>query len=193
MYPIIQTDDAGVQNINVVSPIDSFTEAVKQIDTDHAYIHEGKFFEAFFNETLATAATVIITFTTPADKYIHYRNEKINTSGDKITVELFESAVISTGGTAFTPINHNRVTAATSTVSILRAPTLATAGDGNLIAQSYIGGGTGTGGNRSGSETTNVNEYILKRSTTYVIKITNGSAAANIVQINPVWYEEDMG
>jgi hypothetical protein len=175
----------------IASPIERATKGVKIIDSDHGYIHDGDFYEAFFNETIATGASVLITITTPDDLYVHYRNEKINTSGDKIKVELFEDATIASGGTAFTPINHNRVTTKISKVSVVRAPTLVTGADGSLIAQTFIGGGTGLGGNRNGAETVQTNEYILKQSCTYVVKITNDSAASNVVQLNPTWYEEE--
>ena len=182
-------DNAGY--VDIKEPIERVTEALKQIDTDHAYIHEGLFYEAFLQFTLATTDTKYISLETPDTLYIHYRNEKVVSSADKVTVELFEDAVLNAtpGGTALTPYNHNRLTTHTSGMTVIDAPTVDT--EGTKIAQSFIGGGTGVGGARQGDDTSQANEWVLKRDTTYLIKITNDSTVDNTIQVNPVWYEEE--
>jgi hypothetical protein len=188
------SDLPGWQNFNTklvdVSPIERVTGGRPVIPTDHQYIHEGILFTAFNQFTLAGSAVGRIVLETPSTKYVHYRNEKISTSGDKVTVELFEAPTVTAEtGTALTPINHNRITTITAHVTALVDPTVTA--EGTKISQSFIGGGTGTGQARNGSDTSQENEIVLKKSTKYLIKITNGSANSNIIQVNPLWYEEE--
>jgi hypothetical protein len=165
------------------------TEGLRGIDTDHSYIHEGILFTAFNQFTLDAAGVGRIVLTTPADKYIHYRNEKVSTSGDKVTIELFEAPTVTAAtGTAVTPINQNRICGIVARVGVLIDPTVTA--EGTKIGQAFIGGGTGTGQARSGADTAQNNEIVLKRSTQYLVKITNGSSNSNIIQVNPIWYEE---
>lgn len=56
--------------------------------------------------------------------------------------------------------------------------------------RSVVFGSTGVGGNRIGGEHTAANEWVLKPSTKYVGKLTNGSSGSNDVSIQMLWYEE---
>lgn len=166
------------------------TKSLKSITTDHAYIHEGKLFIALTQNTLATGTSRYISIVTPSNgKYIHYRNERVQTSADNVTIELFEDATVTADtGDEITPINHNRISSNVSTVTVRDGATVTD--EGTLISQTFVGGGTGTGQARSGEETSEANEIILKRDATYVVKLTNGSSSDNIIQCNPLWYEE---
>lgn len=175
--------------------IERVTKAVKQIDNDHAYIHKGGLFSVFIRNTLATNVDRYISIVTPNGndaKYVHYRNERVMSSGDKVSIELFEDATVEADtGTEKTPINHRRVNSHNPTVTVRDGVTVTN--EGTLINQSFIGGGTGQGQARSGEETSDKNEYILKQGATYIVKITNLSDADNVIQCNPLWYEEDEG
>ena len=189
----IQTTTNG--NISNISTLlgetqDRVTQGIRQIDTDHAYIHDSKLFECFFKFTLATTATRYISIKTPEVLYIHYRKEKVVSSADKVTIEFFENAVLDAvpGGTLFTPVNHNRINGNASTVEVRDAPTVTT--EGTKIFQSFIGGGTGQGQARTGDDLGQKSEIVLKRNAIYLIKIINSSSTDNIIQCNPTWYEE---
>jgi len=180
---------ARVNISNEIPMLERVTHSLPSIATDHEYIHEGIFFQCSLKFTLSAAGTRIIVLTTPADKYIHYRNERLATSGDKLTIELYEGPTVTAEtGTPVTCYNHNRLSTITADMAVLVAPTVTV--DGTLLSTAFIGGGTGTGSSRSGAELTDGNEWVLKRSTKYMLKITNGSSADNIVCVNPVWYEE---
>ena len=179
--------------INFADSTERLTKAIRTIETEHSYIHEGIFFESYNKFTLAAAATRLVTMKTPAAKYLHYRPTNLTTSADKITVEFFEGATVTAAtGTAAIPSNHNRNSALASGVTLLDAPTVTA--NGTKFAQVYIPGATGTGGTRSGASAGVSNsEWVLKPNTTYMIKVTNGSSGANDIQVNFQWYEEDMG
>lgn len=171
-------------------PTESVTSAVKQITVEHSNIHNGLFFEYPLKVDIAAGESYNISLKTPSSKYIHYRNEKLACSADKLTIGLQELPTI-IGGTTVTAINHSRVSSNTSTMVIKTGVTISTAG--TTISIGYIGGGTGTGGNRSGGETSQENEYVLKTNSTYAVTIINNSSTSNTVVVSPQWYEENSG
>ena len=169
--------------------VERVTDGIRSIEVDHAYIHDGKFFESSIEFDLAAAAVGLIVIHTPVEHYIHYRNEKVSCSADKLTIELYEAPTVTeVTGDEVIPYNHNRTTSVVSQSTVLKNPTVTE--NGALILKTFLGGGTGTGSNRSGSETSSQSEWVLKRDTKYLIRVVNGSSANNLVQINPVWYEE---
>lgn len=183
----------GWENFGVkltdLNPIERVTGGRSVIDTDHKAIHDSIRFKVFKKFTLNSNATAYISLKTPADRFIHYRKEKVSTSADKVDIELFENAVIADGtGTVFIPVNHDRITPKFSMVTVKIDPTVTN--EGTKIDESFIGGGTGTGSARTGSETAQDEEIVLNKNTTYLVKITNGSSTQNIVQVKPSWYEE---
>jgi hypothetical protein len=164
------------------------TSAVRTIDTEHSYIHEGIMFSTFKSISMTAGGTSKVQLQTPASKYIHWRPSNIATRGDNVTVTLYEDSSAATAGGTMTAYNRARVSTATSTVTILSSATVTT--NGTAIDAAYIGGGTGTGGTRSGSETGEKNEIVMKQSTNYTIVVENGSTAANTVFLKLQWYEE---
>ena len=179
--------------VNLAEASERITSAIRTIETEHSYIHDGIFFESYNKFTLSASATRLITLKTPAAKYLHYRPTGLVTSADKVTIEFFEGATVTPAtGTAATPSNHNRSSALTSGVTLLDAPTVTA--NGTKFAQVYIPGATGTGGTRTGqSAGTSGSEWVLKPNTQYMIKVTNGSSGSNDIQVNFQWYEETAG
>ena len=176
-----------------VTAIERITGAFRTIETEHAYIHEGIFYESYNKFTLAAGAKRVVTIKAPVGKYLHYRPTNLVTSADKVTIEFYEGATVTAEtGTAVTPSNHNRNSTLTSGVTLLDAPTVTA--DGTKFAQVYIPGATGTGGTRTGASAGLSNsEWVLKPNTVYMIRVTNGSSGSNDIQINFEWYEESLG
>jgi hypothetical protein len=172
--------------------IERVTNGIKSIDSDHAYIHEGMFFQ-YDNVFIlaATTGTRYIAMLTPEEKYVHFRFSNIISSADKLTIEFFEGATITPEtGTPIIPNNHNRVSSKVSGCTILDNATVTN--DGIKLDQYYIAGATGVGGTVSGSQLgQRSNEWILKQNTWYVYKFSNASSSQNIVNTNTFWYEED--
>ena len=179
--------------INFADASERLTSAIRTIETEHAYIHEGIFYESYNKFTLAAGAKRVVTIKSPVGKYLHYRPTNLVTSADKVTIEFYEGATVTAEtGTAVTPSNHDRNSALTSGVTLLDAPTVTA--DGTKFAQVYIPGATGTGGTRTGqSAGTSGSEWVLKPNTVYLIRVTNGSSGSNDIQVNFQWYEESMG
>ena len=176
-----------------VTAIERITGAFRTIETEHAYIHEGIFYESYNKFTLAAGAKRVVTIKPAAGTYLHYRPTNLVTSADKVTIEFYEGATVTAAtGTAATPSNHNRNSTLASKVTLLDAPTVTA--DGTKFAQVYIPGATGLGGTRTGASAGVSNsEWVLKPNTVYMIRVTNGSSGSNDIQVNFQWYEESMG
>jgi hypothetical protein len=182
-----------LQDNNIVSNIiELVTGAVKGIDSDHSYIHEGRLYQSDITQSLsATNGTYAISIKTAEDGYTHYRPSTIIASADKLTVSLYEGATV-TGGTDLDATNHNRLSANISGNTLKKGVTVTDAG--TLLEQVYLAGTVGTGQLRSGSSLgAGINEWVLKQDTTYLIQLSNASDSANIVHMNIFWYEEDKG
>jgi hypothetical protein len=169
------------------------TNAVKCISTDHALIHEGILFYAYSKTDIAAGGTLKFTFTTPSvasGKYVHFRPSAIATSGDKLTMTMTEVPTSISGGSAMVAYNRNRISTITALSTLKTGVTLTESA--TVVDISFIGGGTGVGGAKSGSETGESDEIILKQATVYSIVLANGSSATNTVFLKLKWYEEDM-
>lgn len=178
--------------IQVEDGYDRFTGSRKAMTSDHSYIHDGLLFETFYKASVNAAANMDISILTPAATagYVHLRPSAVSGSGDKITITLHE-AVTMTGGTGLTSYNHNRNSTKTAGVVAKHTPTVTNTG--TAIGQGFIGGGTGVGGSVSGGERGEQNEWVLKPTTQYLLRINNASSAANIINANVLWYEEPRG
>jgi hypothetical protein len=169
---------------------DFVTDAVEAITVEHSNIHNGYFFESPRIIDMGAGTVHSIGIKTPEDKYIHYRNEKLSTSADNLRLVLHEGATIE-GGTTATAINHNRTSDITASVIVKSGVTVSSVG--TTVSIAYVGGGTGQGQSRAGGETSQENEYVLKKDTQYVITLTNSSSGVNTVFVSPQWYEEEEG
>jgi len=170
--------------------VDRLTGGLRQITTDHVYIHDGRFFTAESFPVIATGGSYTFGFTAPLVPkgiYIHYRPAIVVSSVDKLTISFYKGSVF-TGGTPLTANNHNLNFALTNKFVIVGAPTVTT--QGALIQQTYIPGSTGVGGTRSGGLSSLENEWVLVPGAQYLGIFANGSLDANKVAINFQWYEE---
>lgn len=185
--------------INGISPISELasisveeneliTGAKKIIDSDHAYIHQGKYFTAAFLLTIATGATNKVTFKTNSAKEIHYRPANVVSSADKLTFNFYEGSSVDSEGSAVTPTNRSRKLATATDVVVKTGVTVGT--NGTQISTAYIPGTTGIGGVRSGQQLSGNNEWVLKANTLYTIEFINGSSDTNSVFVELQWYEE---
>jgi hypothetical protein len=145
-------------------------------------------FYASHKASIASGGTLKFTFTTPADKYIHFRPSFIAASGDKLTMTMTEVPTSISGGTAITAYNRNRVCTILPTVTIKQGVTLTESAI--VVDATYLGGGTGVGQARSGAEGGEANEIVMKLNTIYSITLLNESAAANVAFLKMLWYEE---
>ena len=181
--------------VDVLDYLNGFEErvtgAVRSIDTDHAYIHEGIMFSTYELQVISAGGTNKISFQTPAaerGQYIHWRPSLVSTSGDRVSVTLYEGNSDPVGGLAMSIINRDRLASRSAFTTVKSGVTISTSG--TAIDATYIGGGVGQGQSRSGAETGEKNEIVMKQGTNYSVNTYNGSTAAGTVFLKLLWYEE---
>lgn len=168
--------------------LDESTRSLQTIDYEHHEIHGGSTYTMFRSDTLATDDVVQLYWSTPdTTEEPHVVFEWYGAGA--VTISLLEDITYSSGGTAFTPVNHNRRgTPGTSNC------TCKVGSDGALAdAISYTGGTTlftansGAGRQIPGSGS-HSEEFMLEQNLDYLLELT--AIGNNIIcQVSASWYE----
>ena len=171
-------------------PSDGTTASLLVIDHTHHKIHEGVMYHATANAAGGLGTKATLSFTTPnttkwAHMLIHTRSnvEAIYTLGEGATITA-------ASGSNWPATNKNRNS--TNTSDMISAGSSSGAGyitvnatvtsAGNVIDNDHFGIG------RSGGESRNDDEWILKQNTTYAAEVIS-EAATSEVSISIEWYE----
>ena len=163
---------------------DEMSDVPKGIDYAHAQIHAGNTYRVgHSNSALADNGTIVFHITNGATKKMHMI-WNASCGGDAV-VNLYETPVSATSGTAVTPLNKNRASTNVSLATVLRDPTIGTAG--TLIDTVALG--AGAGGNSGGGEAGDRNEWILPVAGVYAVELLNLGGGAKLAGLNVEWYE----
>ncbi len=168
---------------------DRFTKGVRQIDTDHSYIHDGDAYEvSVVGSVNTTYAIGFHPVSTATEKFAHFRMPNISTEKLVVTFSIYEGSTSDTAGTTVSAINRNRHDTKTPQFKVIT-------GDGSsdytLLHQEVIYGGEGPGNTKIGAQSAQQLEWVLDNTKKYVLKLT--STAAVGFGANLFWYEEDDG
>jgi hypothetical protein len=180
--PVILRDASG----NAVY-VDSYAKALGVISHDHLQIHRSVTYTISEQITVddSGGATPVAYYllTVPASTYPHLRTISTSSDGGPYTVELFESPTTTANGTAKTAHNNDRNSSNTSGTTVYTGPTVSA--DGTLLESVLAPSTRGSAGFDS------TEEWILKASTNYLIKITNNTSGAGTSEfaITFAWYE----
>lgn len=153
---------------------------------EHYMTHEGyHWLLNYYFSAVADSATVRLLFTT-GSKYLHAIFFASATAG--ILFSVYEStSFVYEAGNAISPVNRNRVTS--KTVSLTNAcHTPSGSGNGTAIYPVFP---VGSGGNANASAPASgrdLNEYLLKQNTKYLISCVS-LAAGNNINIGTDFYE----
>jgi hypothetical protein len=170
---------------------------IVRIDFEHHAIHEGEMFQAWvIDESMADNDTINLAFKTPASttKQIHMFIDIDTKVGCQL--EVLEAATwTAQTGTVFVPINVDRNSSNTSTMTGNETTTTFTANEiaygvttilttnaTEIARMDVFGSKKGGGNNRSATE------LILKSATTYVVRMT-AEGGSNMGAIRIRWYE----
>lgn len=163
------------------APIDNSSKAVKIITHGHHEIHEGNNYSVCDAVTLAnindTRDILIVTPNSSVEAHLVFEVR----ASKETNVVLYEGTTTSADGTGLTEVNRNRNSAKTATVVVTHTPTVDTTG--NQLCIRHFGSGQ-----KSGGESRDVNEWILKTNTKYLLRTTT-EAAANDISTDLNWYE----
>jgi len=169
---------------------DRFTDGVRQIDTDHSYIHDGDAYEVSINSAVNT--TLAVGFenrTTAPTKFAHFRMPNVAIDGLAVTFSIYEGSTVASTGAEATPYNRNRLAGKTAEFKV-------TTGDGSgstytKIHEEVIFGGSGPGNTKVGAQSAQQLEWVLDNTKKYVLKFVS-TASVNL-GANMFWYEEEQG
>lgn len=179
-----QTGGSGSETVQTLLT-DEITGALTTIPVVHHEVHEGETFQAStYNDSIADDATMMLLLRTGSARWPHM-TFGVAAGGDA-EVELLENPQVNNVGTGLTVYNMKRSTTTAPTTQVSQAPAIA---GGTLLAHFLNPGGTGANFSAGGTARAD-SEWILARSSNYVIRITNRSGAAAPVSILVQWYEE---
>ena len=198
---VVAGDDIGgaiYQRVNIFSKtgdstfqsprIDYPTHVLMGIDYVHHEIHVGSNYEIVNYVDLAINNVFDIRITTPnTTKWAHFFYN-FETKSETLWY-LYRNAVISTAGTAVTPINSNHNSSNTSALvfnTIANATLVLADADTDVSGASTIWTGI-SGDGKEGGEKDHEHEIILKQNTIYDIRFI--ATAAGYVNYHLNWYE----
>jgi len=168
---------------------DGYTHAVTTITSDHRQVHDGMVFHITNRvASLANAGEHDILVDVPAFTYPHIRAAIFSLSDSPCDIEAYEGTTTSADGSALTALNRNRNSTKTSSTTFYTGPTIT--GAGTQIHDRYVPDAGGQGSNQIGVITpTFGEEWILKPSTKYLLRLTNNSGGAITLSYEIIWYE----
>lgn len=147
------------------------------IDFVHQKVHEGRFFSGgHYAAGVANNGTLEILFQTGPDYFFHGMADSY--SGGDSVLTMYEGVTFSAAGTAVPLTNHNRNSTNVIASGATHTPTIT--GTGTQLNGPILVPG-GSGGNSSGGAGGFSNEFILKPSTAYLLRVTNVSGIAQSI------------
>lgn len=193
--PIIVLRDSTDTHSISVSPSYTDKDSVQQlvgsdkpfptVDVNHLRLHEGRAFYLYTTRNdgnkLASGASLDIAIAFASGVSAHLIADY--QCGGSAEFYIYEGSTVS-GGTAGVALRRHRAsTTATQSASII-APTVSSIG--TEIFAGLISSGQGSGGTGG---VAGISEYVLSPLTTYLFRVTNRSAQAEIAHVHLEWYE----
>jgi hypothetical protein len=129
---------------------------------------------------------------TPASPEVNFSSVGLKVGEGDVDIQVYEDTTVSAAGSALTELNTNRNSSNTPGTVLTFGPTVT--GVGTLIHTDWIPPtATGIGATPGGASTIGGKgeEWILKPSSNYMIRITNNSGATIAYQWEMAWYEPD--
>lgn len=157
--------------------------SLKTIGIENSSVHDGVAWTFTATTSLASAGVAYFLGRT-GDITAHLSGFQIDSDSAPILVEFFEAPTVTSPGTQQTPVNRNRQITATATLDVFAGSTISA--DGVLLKVSKI---LGTQKTVSGQALPG--EWLLKKNTDYIFKITNQSNQTASIVAGFNWIEAD--
>jgi hypothetical protein len=169
---------------------DVLTRSVSAIDSTHRMTHEG-----FLHHTSGKLTGLLDTgvqdvlISVPAATFPHFHRATISFGAGDIDIVVSEGATTSDDGTPSPVFNTNRNSAIANGTQIFIDPTVT--GVGTVFhTQWAVPTAAGIGASEQGiANVTSGEEWILKPSTKYLLRITNNSGSTIDMRYELFWYE----
>lgn len=163
------------------SVADQHGKAIKVINTEHAWVHEGKAFVAGYYDAALADDGIISLLIEPGNAMHAIGN--ISGGGDLLVEFIINPTA--TAGTSLTIFNKNNFSSITSGATITHSPTGVSGG--TATPETFIPGGSG--GNAQGGSEGFDREWIFNPANTYLLRVTNLAGLAKPVSVNIEFYE----
>lgn len=149
-------------------------------------IVDGMTYQVYYeNTSLANGGTQEFLLVTPASpQAIHLQAIELTVDTGPDSIQIFEGCTVSANGTALTQINRNRNCTTASVLNVYRDPTVT--GDGTEISKHKIFSAQNKTPITSLGD---VDEWVLKYDTNYLVRFTNNSGGVGDVEIHMSWHE----
>lgn len=144
------------------------------ITYEHDQVHKGHYFSGgVYNASVADGATVELLLQISSTSTFHAKIT-VAAGGDS-TIQIYEGTTFSSAGSAVTMSNHNRSSATSFAGTVTLTPTVTL--DGSQInGTGYVAAGSKH--SASGGDFGFGSEFILAKSTNYLLRATNNSGGA---------------
>ncbi len=169
---------------------DGYAHAVSTISVEHRLIHDGMLFSGVDRFTgLANAASRDYLLKVPAATYPHLREVEWSLSDGPCDVYIYEGTTVSADGTEVPVGNNNRNSTNAALLGVYHSPTITDIGTA-FPGPRYIPAAGAPGNQSAGSLTSSLGEeWILKPSTNYLLRVTNNSGGAIDGSLYGIFYE----
>lgn len=164
-------------------PYDDTTGSMMVVPYEHHEVHEGHHFYYSDSATLAANATNTYLIQTPDTA--SRAHLLLFCDGSAITQIDFYESTDRDGVATGTIFNSNRNSSNAATVKVFKGIATGTT-DGTLISR--YKGGSATNQSSSAAHARRENEFVLKRNTKYLLRVTSGTND-NLTNVNLAWYE----
>jgi len=141
---------------------------LKVVGIEHTAVHDGKSFTYAGAANAIPAGASVYFLGRTGDVTAHLFEFFIKSDQAPMTVQFFEGATVTAPGTEQTPLNRNRQLMTPSTMGVFAGSTVSADGTELILARILGDQKTVTSTNLGG-------EWLLKKNTDYVFKITNNS------------------
>jgi hypothetical protein len=167
--------------------VDSVIHGLITIDAAHHEVHEGEMFYAEHTASVNNGANMDMLLTIGAKEAHLVFNVS---AGGQSSIYLYESPTVANGTTV--PVyNMKRASLTAALTTVKHTPSVSGVGATPLVNGRVVSGGTSPttrvgGGIRSGTE------WILKPSTSYLLRVTNDSGSTVLINTALEFYEETV-
>lgn len=155
------------------------------IDQEHNKIHAGLGFKISNKiSALTTGQSYVFLFKNAAATFAHLRKYRITATGLPVDIFIYEGPATTANGTELTIFNCNRYVATASNLKLYHTPTVTANGtqiDYELLTGQKQSGGTGDDV---------AEEWVLNKSTNYLLVITNNNNGSIDIGYEFFFYEQ---
>ena len=161
--------------------IDENTRVIVTIEYEHYQIHAGNTFTVLEVTDLGNGAVRDILVVSPDTTRWAHLVWEIEHELEAL-IQFYMDTTYSDNGTAISSFNRNGNSSTIATTLVYHTPTITDVG--TLIGAIQQGSGKKAGGSDRLA-----NEFILKKNTSYLVRITNSTANNNLIFMKLNWYE----